>query len=752
MTLFRYALLSLSIAGFLQAAPLGEVQGFVADAVDGHPIANVEVQTLGGVYRTKGAGDGRFSLTKLEAGDYQLQVTAPAYRTFTEDVHLSEGETKEFRISLVELKLRRADTMSVVEKAIPASGETSPGQFTLSGNDLENLATVLADDPLRAVQGLPGVTSNDDFEARFSLRGADFSRIGVYLDGILLHDAIHSLEGTDLSGSASVFNAGLIDQLDLHEDADTERFYDSSAGSLDVHMRDGNSDRYSLRIMANLGSAGFTAGGPLGHLDRCSWVAGYRKSYIQYLLANSLTDPSMAFGIEDVEGRASCRVSARNILSLDVIDSHTDLDRSSLQATLGANALMLVKQRSTFANLMWTYTPSDTIQITNRFAWMQDSFDAQNPVKSPLGTGDYGERVWSADATKMWKADAGLSGGFVLRALKDDGFTEEYDTVRAIEHLDTYKGSGLLAGGYLQETWTGLGGRLHVVASGRWDHHDVDNVSVYSPQASMTFRLLPSLELQTGWGQYTQFPAISVFGSNLGSSALLPLRSTQATAALEKRFGTSTRLRAAFYDRQDRDMLYQPFSDPRLLNGSVFMPPVNALYTNSLRGYGRGVEVYLQRSSTKGISGWVSYSYGRSLMHDGVTGDSFRSDWDQRHTINAYATYRLRPSVNLSSRWTYGSGFPIPGFLTEVNGNFFLSEKRNTFNLGPYQRLDVRVNKYWNREKWHTTLYAEVTNLTNKTNSRFGSLDGYSGSNGAAYVSIDTMFPILPSVGVVFER
>src|SRR5450755_2739672 len=90
MTLFRYALLSLSIAGFLQAAPLGEVQGFVADAVDGHPIANVEVQTLGGVYRTKGAGDGRFSLTQLKAGDYQLQVTAPAYRTFTEDVHLSE--------------------------------------------------------------------------------------------------------------------------------------------------------------------------------------------------------------------------------------------------------------------------------------------------------------------------------------------------------------------------------------------------------------------------------------------------------------------------------------------------------------------------------------------------------------------------------------------------------------------------------------------------------------------------------------
>jgi hypothetical protein len=41
------------------------------------------------------------------------------------------------------------------------------------------------------VQSLPGITSNNDFEARFSLRGADFSRIGLYLDGILLHEPFH---------------------------------------------------------------------------------------------------------------------------------------------------------------------------------------------------------------------------------------------------------------------------------------------------------------------------------------------------------------------------------------------------------------------------------------------------------------------------------------------------------------------------------------------------------------------------------
>jgi TonB-dependent Receptor Plug Domain len=68
------------------------------------------------------------------------------------------------------------------------------------------------------VRGVPGVTLNDDFESRFSLQGAGFNRIGVYLDGILLHQPVHTVR-TDASGSAIVFNADLVDQLELYKGA-----------------------------------------------------------------------------------------------------------------------------------------------------------------------------------------------------------------------------------------------------------------------------------------------------------------------------------------------------------------------------------------------------------------------------------------------------------------------------------------------------------------------------------------------------
>lgn len=627
------------------------------------------------------------------------------------------------------------------------------GELTLHGLDLLNLSTVLANDPFRALQGVPGVASNDDFEARFSLRGADFNRIGIYVDGVPLHDALHSLEGTDLSGSASVFNAGMVAGLDLYEDAYSEHFSDATAGVIDVHLRDGDTNRYSLQLSASLATAGILASGPLGAVRNCSWIAGFRKSYLQYLISETLTDPSMAFGIQDGQGRLNCRVSDHNSVSLDVIESQTALNRSSIRGQLGDNALMDANQQLSFVNAGWTFAPSSTWLLQNHLAWTLDTFDAQNPFNSPLGNGHYQEIAWTSDVSHMWNANDGLSAGVALRQIRDTGFSEDFDLSTRLEHFDCYHGSGLLGSGYVQETWTAAGGRLHLTGSGGWNHQWTDRETVWTPQLSAAYRLLPGLELQAGWAQYAQFPPVSVLASNLGSPSLPAMRTTLATAGLQQRFGDHSLLRVVVYDRQDRNMLYQPWADPRLLNGSVFIPPLDALYTDSLREHAHGIEVRLQRSSRKGLNGWVSYAYGHSQDSDSVTGASFPSDWDQRHTLNAYSSYALKPTLNLSARWTYGSGFPVPGYLVSSNGAFYLSADRNSIRPGPYQRLDVRMNKVWNREHWKTTLYTEVMNVTNKINRRFGSLDGYeSGPPYLAWVTTDTMFPILPAVGLLIER
>src|SRR5579883_868545 len=652
-------------------------------------------------------------------------------------------------LSLFFASLGKGQVITVSEQP-DSSGPGGDGQFLITSQDIQKLATVVANDPLRSVQAIPGVTSDNDFEARFSLRGADFSRIGVYLDGILLHNPIHSMEGTDLSGSAGFFNASALRAISLNDDIYSERFADSSAAVLDVAMRDGKRDGYHLQLNFGLAQSGVQVTGPV--TGKCSWIGAFRKSYIQYLISRELTDPSMAFGLQDEQGRLSCQISRSDIVTLDLIGSNTTLDRTSVRNQLGANDLMLVDQPARVANLGWIFTPQPNLLITSHLAWIADSFQDLDAWKLPLGNGSY--REWAGNSNLTWSESqyGTFEAGFDARSRRAGGFSQEYDRAQDFELRNNYAGGDLLTGGYLSQSWTAWGKRLHFTASGRWDHDSVDRVSVLSPQAGITLGVVRRVQLSLGWGQYTQFPDMTQLGSNLGGARLLPMRSTHVTAAMQFRFKPSTILRIEGYERFDRDLLDQPYYDPRMLDGRVLPAAPLPLYDNSLRGTAKGVEVYLARQMGSRVSGWVSYAYGKTWMQESVTGDSFPSDWDQRHTVNAYVSYTIRPSFTVSAKFTYGSGFPVPGYLTMIQDQFYLTDRRNTFRLDSYARLDLRANKSWRREKWTTTLFAEVLNAANRTNLRFGSLDWYSLESGLAVASVDQMFPILPAVGVVIER
>jgi outer membrane receptor for ferrienterochelin and colicin len=353
----------------------------------------------------------------------------------------------------------------------------------------------------------------------------------------------------------------------------------------------------------------------------------------------------------------------------------------------------------------------------------------------------------------VWNAASPLEVGWSMREIRDQGFANQYQSVVTSPLiLDRYNGNALRLGGYAQQSWTGLAGRLHLTAGGRWDDQSLNRIQAVSPTAAASYGVTASTTLQLGFGQYVQYPEVSVLTSVLGRHSLLPERSNQATGAMEQRIGERTRIRAEYYDRTDRDLIFQPLADPRILNGKVFSPPRNPPYTNSVRGWARGGQIFLQHTTANRLTGWVSYAYGRALEHDGVTGQGFPSDYDQRHTVNAYGGYRLRPSINLSMRWSYGSGFPIPGYLVRVGTQYDLWVSRNQLRLSPYSRLDFRINKAWTHNKWKLTLYGEVLNLLNRTNYVFDSFNGFNSTTHAASVTLDRMAPVLPAAGLTFER
>lgn len=749
----KAALWLLLAAGVLSAQPSGEVRGTVVDARGGEALSDVAVQLVGGAYKTTTGGSGQWTIAGVVPGDYVLNVSTVGYHLLKRPFHIDGGETKEFQVILSPETFRQTDSVSVQESPFDPVRADSPSTLVLGGNDAKNLASVLADDPLRAVQNLPGVSSNNDFDAKFSLRGADFSRIGLYLDGILLHSPFHMLQGQQVSGSATAFNGDMVEELELHEGAFPVRYADRSAGILDVRTRDGSRTATGFRVAAGVSNAGAMAEGPLGKGRHGSWLAGARKSYLQYIFERAFPDTTFIFGFEDAQGRLAYDLTSTSHVSLYVLESFSALNRTAGLDRLGVNSLVTAGYHYTLGNLGWRYSPNQKFLAATHFAWMREKFDNNNPTERPLGAGFYGEWVWNADATWMWNKQTPLDFGAGVRRLRSGGFSNQYLSNTATPRLlDRYDGAAARTGGYVQQSWMPWAGRLHITAGVRWDHHSTDDVAAVSPQVSASFALAPATRIQLGFGQYVQYPEISLFTSPLGSRTLLPIRSNQWLAAIEQRLGPRTRLRAEYYDRVDRDLPFQPLYDPRLLNSKLVTPPANPRYLNSLRGYARGVEIFLQRSSANRATGWVSYAFGRTGMRDGVTASHFPSEFDQRHTLNVYGGYRLKPTVNLSLKWSYGSAFPIPGYLQKIGAQYYLSNVRNQLRMPAYMRSDVRVNKSWTHDKWKLTLFGEVINVTNRTNYIFDSFDGYNAKTFQSFLTLDTMFPILPSAGIVFER
>jgi hypothetical protein len=184
------------------------------------------------------------------------------------------------------------------------------------------------------------------------------------------------------------------------------------------------------------------------------------------------------------------------------------------------------------------------------------------------------------------------------------------------------------------------------------------------------------------------------------------------------------------------------------------------------RDYSREVQLTLQRRSANRLSGWLGYTLARAESRQyrvqyQVAPQAFTTLFpynspyaptldDQRHSLNMFAMYRLKPTINLSGKFLYGSGFPVAsGNFVLVGGNY---QQVGTGTLRfPYQRLDFRVDKDWAFTRWKLTLYGEVLNLTNHYNARYAYTSGVNPNTGQAQVETLQGLPITPTAGLAFQ-
>ena len=719
-----------------------DLPGRVVDATSGEPVARAEVRVEGRATPIVTGADGRFVIPGFTAAS--IKAACVGYLPFSQSL---PAEQNEIEIALQPDTLRRTDSVQVA--AGPYGNEPTPFSTSLRGQELRNLGTVIADDPMRAIQSMPGATAGDEFQAQFSMRGAGYNRIGVYLDGILLHSPFHSVQGDQASASISAIQGEMLDAATLHAGAPPVMFGDRTAGAVEFYSRESSGKKIHVRASASMASMGFSGDGPLG--DKGFWVAAIRKSYLQYIINLTSTDTTLAFGYWDSQAKAVYRPKPNHQISILGLDGHSGLDRSARIQQLSVDSLMLTHNRLNLFDLGYRYTPASGWIAQSTTAFIQEDYSLLNPAQRSLGYGHYGEWSSNNSVTKAITPGAVFDVGFSARRVSGSGnFLNQLTPPLAPQVLDSYRGSGIRTGGYAQQSFH-LARRIELKIGGRADHHDANPVIAWSPYVSLGVKLGEGARLSLAWSQAAQFGDVPQLWSIYGRPTLLPERSIHYQGAIEQLFGERTRLRVEAYSRQDRDLLDRPLFDPRLLSGRYLNTTRTASWLNSGRGWSRGGLITLQRRATNNLTGWVSYGYGETRLRDGVAHTLYPSDFDQRHTAQAYGSYRIRPTINLSGKWLYGSGLPVPGFFESRGVDTYLSTNRNALRLPNFQRLDLRINKAFVRKYFQATLFAEVVNATDRGNRRFDQLRSFDARTGKASIAYDQTFPVLPVAGLVID-
>jgi hypothetical protein len=181
-----------SQSGTLQPAGNPTIRGTVVDAKTNAPIADVRVTLVEAGQATRTSVDGRFEFVNVPPRTYTLTISTIGYIFVRRRVEALLNTNLELSVPLAEGTgtYQEEVTVSADAAARPkAIGVSS--QMELGSAGLAELRGVAADDPMRAIQALPGVTTGDDFQAEFSVRGSSFRHVGIVIDGtptqLLMH-------------------------------------------------------------------------------------------------------------------------------------------------------------------------------------------------------------------------------------------------------------------------------------------------------------------------------------------------------------------------------------------------------------------------------------------------------------------------------------------------------------------------------------------------------------------------------------
>ena len=262
------------------------------------------------------------------------------------------------------------------------------------------------------------------------------------------------------------------------------------------------------------------------------------------------------------------------------------------------------------------------------------------------------------------------------------------------------------------------------------------------PRLLARWEVVPGTVLRGAVGLYQQAPNPQKTNTATGNPFLLPERSLQTSIGVGQRIVDGVSL--------DVTAFYKDLTQQAIANSNSNFDPAAARYTSTGTGRIYGLETLLKVAIGDSFSGWLAYSFQRSLRTDPPTAQ-VPFDFDQPNNLTILGTYQLGRGWSAGARFRLVSGNPYTPIKSSVfdsaTGVFVpVYGENNSDRLATFWAIDLRIDKVWTFKDWTLTLYLDTQNVTNRKNQ-----EGWTYNYDYTDRTPTTGLPILPILGLKGE-
>lgn len=355
---------------------LAEIYGNVySDKVNMMEDVMVRITGTGGNFDVFSNSQGRYD-ARIPEGTYTVKVSLLGYDKYEfRNLSVKRGESRKIDIYLIEkivsteeiqvegiFRQRQEDLRTSLINIKPQSVKALPGA---------------AEDVLRSLQSLPGVTAPNDFTSQLVIRGSGPDQNLIVMDDVEVFNPYR------LYGLVSMFNPETLSDITLITGGFPAKYGDRLSAVLDVMNREGTRQyAFSSIINTSISNANLIFNGKNPFDVPGSWLISTRRTYYDLILgpfaksAGLITEDSSFPAFRDLQFKLAVGPFDKSKFLVNGIFSEDGVDIVPGEGNERPDSVAVEDvTKNDLLSFAWHFAPSDEFVSRTTLSWYKNNGD-----------------------------------------------------------------------------------------------------------------------------------------------------------------------------------------------------------------------------------------------------------------------------------------------------------------------------------------------------------------------------------------